>query len=114
MRIGIYHKYNAKRKKCQAGHSHPSMLEADYCDRLAFYKKTKVITEYQYQPRYELVVNGKCVGHHKPDFLVTLPDGKTEIRECKGMVTADFTLRKNLFEALYPEIPYVIVRGGKC
>lgn len=104
------HKYNASRSKCNLGHSHPSMLEGQYCNQLQMLLKAKEIKAFEYGKKYELRVNGKLIGCHKPDFTVTTNEGKTEIHETKGMITTDFMLRKNLFEAIYPEIPYIIVK----
>jgi hypothetical protein len=104
------HKYNAKRTKCNLGHSHPSMLEGQYCNQLQMLQKANEIQSFDYNKRYELRVNGKLIGHHKPDFTVTTNDGKIEIHETKGMITTDFMLRKNLFEAIYPDIKYIIVK----
>lgn len=103
-------KYGAKRTVCSGGHRHPSQLECRECECLSLRKKAGDIKDFEYAKRYELRVNGVLVGHHKPDFTVTHNDGSTEIRETKGMVTPDFVLRKNVFEAIYPEMPYNIIR----
>jgi hypothetical protein len=104
------HKYGARRTKCVSGHNHPSMLESDYCDKLTFLLGSGEIKAFEYGKRFELYVNGKFVGGHKPDFLVTLNNNVKEVHETKGVVTADFSLRKNLFEALYPNIKYIVIR----
>lgn len=104
------HKYNARRSKCNLGHNHPSMLEGQYCNQLQMLLKAKEIIGFEYARKYELRVNGNLVASHKPDFTVFTLDGRTEVHETKGMITHDFILRKNLFEALYPEIKYIIVK----
>lgn len=103
-------KYGSVRSKCALGHSHPSKLECGYCGQLQLLERVKEINSFEYQKSYELRVNGKLIGKHKPDFTVTTNEGKIEVHETKGMVTTDFMLRKNLFEAIYPEIPYIIIK----
>ena len=110
MRIFPKHKYNARRSKCNLGHSHPSMLEGQYCNQLQMLLRAKEIKSFEYAKRYELRVNGCLIGHHKPDFTVWTNDGRIEIHETKGMITSDFMLRKNLFEAIYPEMKYIIIK----
>ena len=73
-------------------------------------KKNGDILDFEYAKRYELRVNGKLIGCHKPDFTVTKSDGTFEVREVKGAETSDWHLRKNLFEALFPEIPYLVIK----
>ena len=104
------HKYGAKRSKCELGHSHPSKLECGYCGQLQLMLKAKEIAGFEYQKKYELRVNGKLIGSHRPDFTVTTNSGSTEVHETKGMVTLDFILRKNLFEALYQDIKYIVIK----
>lgn len=103
-------KYHARRTKCNLGHSHPSMLECNYCNQLQMLVKAKEIKSFEAQKKYELRVNGQLIGCHKPDFTVVKNDGKVEVHETKGMETSDFRLRKNLFEAIYPEIPYIVIK----
>lgn len=103
-------KYGSVRSKCDLGHSHPSKLECGYCGQLQLLKTANEIISFEYQKSYELRVNGKLIGKHKPDFTVIRNDGKLEVHETKGMVTTDFMLRKNLFEAIYPEITYIVIK----
>ncbi len=103
-------KYHAKGGKCLSGHYHPSMLERNYCDQLEMLKKNGDIKDVEYGKKYELRVNGKLIGCHKPDFTVTTNKETKEVHETKGMETVDWHLRKNLFEAIYPEIPYIVIK----
>lgn len=105
-----HHKYGAVRSKCALGHSHPSKLEAGYCGQLQLLLKAKEIKGFEYQKSYELRVNGFLIGKHKPDFTVTTNNETIEVHETKGMITTDFMLRKNLFEAIYPEIKYILIK----
>lgn len=104
------HKYGAVRSKCALGHSHPSKLECGYCGQLQILEKANEIKSFEYAKKYELRVNGILIGCHKPDFTVMTNDGRIEVHETKGMVTSDFQLRKNLFEAIYPEIKYIVIK----
>lgn len=103
-------KYGAKRTKCLLGHSHPSMLECEYCNVLQERKRSGEIKDFEYNRRFELRVNGKLIGYHKPDFLVTNNNNTFEVHETKGFETSDWILRRNLFEAIYPNIPYIVIK----
>ncbi len=105
-----FNKYKAVRSKCALGHNHPSKLEASYCQQLQMLQKNGDIIAFESQKKYELRVNGKLIGCHKPDFTVIDMNGKVSVHETKGMSTSDWILRKNLFEALYPDIPYIVVK----
>lgn len=102
-------KYNSISGRCFLGHYHPSRLERNYCEQLEMLRQSGDIDSFEYNKRYELRVNGVLVGHHKPDFTV-LRGGKVEVHETKGMITSDFILRKKVFEACYPSIPYIVIR----
>ena len=57
----------------------------------------------------------KLIGRHKPDFTITLPDGRIEVHEVKGgqaTKTEAWGLRKKLFEANYPHIRYRVFEFG--
>lgn len=103
-------KYNAKSQRCRLGHYHPSYGEAMYCLYLSGLKEHGDIKDFEYQKRYELRVNGKLIGHHKPDFTVTTKLDKQEVHEFKGFETTDWQLRHKIFEAIYPEIPYIVIK----
>jgi hypothetical protein len=103
-------KYRAKRSWCFLGHYHPSRLECEYCETLQILKKQGAIKDFEYAKKYEFWVKGKHVGNHKPDFTVTGNDGKIAVHETKGFATPDWQIRKNLFEAIYPEIPYIVIK----
>lgn len=57
----------------------------------------------------------KTIGHHKPDFTVWLPDGRTEVHEIKAgqaTQTEAWQLRKKIFEANYPWCRYRVFEFG--
>jgi hypothetical protein len=110
MRFFRKNKYRAKRSVCFLGHNHPSMVECRFCEALQAAKKDGSVKEFFYEMKYDLMVNGIKIGSHKPDFTVIYPDGRTVVQEIKGYVTRDFILRKKIFEANYPKIPYIIIK----
>lgn len=64
------------------------------------------------QARYRLEVNGKLVCTHIPDFEVGVlrPGNVVHVKvvEAKGYPTPEWKIKKKFFEALYPEIPYLV------
>ncbi len=103
-------KYGAKKQKCSLGHSHRSEGESMYCWQLQIKKKQGLIMDFVYEKKYELRVLGTLVGCHKPDFTVINTDGSIEIREYKGFETEAWQLRRKMFEAIYPSIPYRVIK----
>ena len=103
-------KYNAITCKCNQGHIHDSRGEAGYCNQLEILRKTGEINRYDIQQLYPLTVNGKTVCHHRIDFLVYTKNGP-EIHEFKGIATPLWNLKRKLFEAIYPDIPYYVVKN---
>lgn len=107
------------------GISFHSKFEAGYYSQLKIEKRTKLIKDFKRQVAFDLsaavfektsdpllsVVSGyRKVCVHIVDFLVTLPDGSHEVREVKGFATAEWDLKRKLFEANYPHIPYKVIR----
>ena len=106
-------KYNNQTCRCSSGHGHDSRFEASYCEQLKMLQQTGEIREYKTEPRYDLTVNGKHITTHYPDFLVTNNQGEDEIHEVKGAETDVWRIKKKLFEALYPETPYHVIKDGR-
>lgn len=102
-------KYNASKYVCRQEHRHDSIGEGNYCDTLALLKKAGEIKDYRIQILYDLIVNGKKVTGHRVDFEVEKNDGSLEIHEFKGFATAVWVLKRKLFIALYPDIPYITI-----
>jgi hypothetical protein len=46
-------------------------------------------------------------------FLVTLNDGSQKVCEAKGVPTETWRLKRELFLALYPDIPYEVVTANR-
>jgi DNA-binding sugar fermentation-stimulating protein len=106
---------NKKKKKygnnsctCSQGHIHDSRLEARHCYSLHLMKKARgsTISTIERQVTFRLDVNGKHICSHRVDFLVTHKDGSKMVVESKGVDTAAWAIKRNLFEALNPNIKY--------
>lgn len=100
-----------------------SKKEAGYYQQLKLEKRAKLIKGFERQVAFDLYawgplcfLNGElqnnahkvCV--HIVDFLVELKDGTKEVREVKGFATDVWDLKRKLFEANYPSIPYKVIR----
>lgn len=101
-------KYGNASCKCWAEHIHDSRGEASYCNKLSLLKKAKEIKSYETQIKFSLSINECRICNHYVDFLVQLPDGTSEVHEYKGFPTDVWKLKKKLFEAINPEIPYKV------
>ena len=113
MRYFTNNKYQNVSCRCSSGHQHDSRLESSYCDQLRMLKETGEIRDYSIEPKYDLTVNGKHITNHYPDFLVTNNEGEYEIHETKGVATETWRIKKLLFEAIFPEIPYHVIKDGR-
>ena len=89
-----------------------SRREADYYGQLKMEKRARpaLIKDFERQVCFELRVNGELICKHYVDFLITKLDGSYEVREVKGFATDVWQLKRKLFEAIYPEIPYRVVK----
>lgn len=103
-------KYRSVRSKCLSGHNHQSRLEAGHCNSLWADKQSGRIKDYEIQKKIELRVNGFLVTTHYVDFWVEQNDENFRAEEAKGKEMADWVIKKKLFNALYPEIPYVVIK----
>lgn len=103
-------KYHNITCKCWADHIHDSRAEAAYCDQLNALKRAGKIKSYEIQKTFPLVVNGKTICTHRVDFVVTGNDGRIRVEEFKGFATRVWAIKKKLFEAVYPDIEYIVVK----
>lgn len=103
-------KYNARTCKCLSGHIHDSRGEANYCNRLLADVQDRKIKDYEIQKCIRIYVAGKHICNHYVDFLVTLNNGAQEYREYKGFSTQTWAIKKKLIDAIYPEIPYIVIK----
>jgi len=106
-------KYHNKRCKCNLGHIHDSRFEAGHCNHLQLLQKAGEIKEFRSQKSFQLhSAKGKTVCSHIVDFLITFPDDRQVVHECKskGTVTQIWKLKKAMFEHEYgDEIEYIVV-----
>jgi len=97
------------------GFVYMSRKEALYAAELdtlkkAYYPKDRVVKVEQ-QVNVDLIVNGKKVARIIPDFRVTFADGRVEWHEVKspGTMTPVWRVKKNLFQALFPNETYRVI-----
>ncbi len=123
-------KYHNKIARCLSRHIHQSKAEANYCNRLLAMKQAGEIYDFKSQIPFELRVGGQLVCEHIVDFKVWKkccnnpqerspydfhcvncgrPVGGFEVHEVKGFRTKDWEIKRKLFRALYPDIPYIII-----
>ena len=84
-----------------------SAKEANYCIRLDLLKKATgrdKVLKYDRQVRYDIIVNGICIGFYKLDFEVYYSDRieYIDVKGCKkGCAYQLFRLKKKLVEAIH-------------
>jgi len=103
-------KYKSVRSKCLSGHYHASRLEAGHCNSLYADLKSGRILEYKTQVRFPLEVNGQLITTHYVDFYVLGKDGTWRVEESKGKEMADWVIKKKLFNAIFPDVVYVVIK----
>lgn len=99
-------KYNAKKTKVD-GITFDSAMEADYYCELKLRHHIGEINNMILQPRYILQESPKI--EYVADFLVTYPDGRTEVIDVKGMQTQAFRVKLRLFKGRYPDYTLKLV-----
>lgn len=104
-------KYGAKRTPYR-GVVYDSKMESDYAKSLDRMVAAGLVDKWERQVQFPLVVNGALVARYVADFRVLRPDGASEVHEVKGRWTAGSKAKLRLFEALYPDIPLVVI-GAK-
>ena len=108
-----YRKYHNRRVKCPEGHMHDSIFEASYCMGLRARLQAGEIKGYSVHVAFDIRVKGVLICRHIVDFLVCRAPGFTEVHETKGVKTAAWSIKHKLFQAIYPEIPYIIIQKSK-
>lgn len=105
-----HNKRNAKRGPCAQGHAHDSQMEARYCDLLHLEMRSREnkaapdherIVEIETHRAVDLVADIKW----KVDFTLHFADGHREWREVKGMVDAEFRIKRKLFDEFHEDRP---------
>ena len=65
---------------------------------------------YEVEKQFDFYVNGKKICSHQPDFFITGKDGRQWVEEYKGFASPVWPIKKKLFEALYPQYEYKVIR----
>jgi hypothetical protein len=114
-------KYNAK-KTAIDGITFDSIAEAKYYTHLKEKRDSGAIKTFKLQPSFTLQEGFKKDGKsfkpitYKADFEVIYPGDEIEIIDVKGFETADFKIKRKLFEKKYPHsltlMKYVKKYGG--
>lgn len=112
-----------------------SKMESQYYEYLKAEKAAGRVKEFILQPEFILqekfiVVDGEVIHGSHPDFAkikrktkaptvqaikyisdfeVYYPDGTVEIIDTKGQETADFKIKKKMFEYKYPHLPLKVI-----
>ncbi len=110
-------KYGAKKTVCDQLHMHDSKLEAARCDYLHKRQRMGEISHLAVHPQFFFVIDGEQLKHdngrrvgYKADFQFFEGDLNV-VEDCKGMVTADWPLRKAIFKALFPFITLRVIKS---
>lgn len=114
-------KYNAKRTEID-GITFDSKVEGEYYLHLKQQQEEGKLKEFRLQPSF-ILLDGYFKGErwirpiiYVADFEVIFPDGTKEIVDVKGFETADFKIKRKLFEKKYPYsltlVKYVKKYGG--
>lgn len=86
-----------------------SILEGRRYGQLKLLKQADEIKDFKMQVTYRLDVNGVHICDYRADFVVTHPDGHTEVEDTKGVETPKFILQKKLMLAVHG-IKIVLIR----
>lgn len=114
-----YHRFESKYKnnwtECKQGHKHQSGIEARYCDQLKLEQKAGLIDSYDTQKSFDFWIEDHFICSHKVDFIIYKMNHETneidmEVHEVKGKELADWEIKKKLFEAIYKDIPYIVIK----
>ncbi len=108
-KIGRPSKYNAH-QTLYNGARYASMAEAKYAQELDIRLKVGEIKAWERQIPFDLMVGNKKVTRYVIDFVEIGLDGNKTYVEVKGVWTDVAKLKRKLFEALYPDLKYKVVK----
>lgn len=94
------HKYNAKPKEFR-GRVYPSTLQANYAARLFALQEAGVIVGYWEEVPFRFPDGNKYVA----DFAIFWGDGRCDLVDTKGPLTAEFKIKARMMEHYYPWCP---------
>lgn len=98
----IYTEYRGQIYDSKAESQHAMFLDSEL--------RKKRIKGWKRQIPYALEVKGKKIGSYIADFLVTFPDGHSEVQEIKGVFTPLARWKIKHFQFQYPNIRLKIIR----
>lgn len=94
-------KYGAKRTEWN-GRTFASKAEATWAMNYEAMQATGLIRDLEYQPAFDLTVNGVKVGRYVADFAyVDADSGERVVVDIKGVRTPVYKLKAKLVRALY-------------
>lgn len=106
-------KYGNHKVCCLSKHTHDSKLEANYCNRLLAMKQKGEVQSYIIQKSFDLEIQGILICRHIVDFYITFDDAdgflRQECHDTKGVKTADWVIKRKMFQALYPNVQYKVI-----
>jgi len=111
-------KYKSRKAEVD-GHTFDSKAEAKYYEQLKWLLEHKEIKSFRLQPRYTLLESFKKNGktfrktEYIADFEIHHIDGSIEVVDVKGFETPVFSIKRKLFEKLYPDHRLSIVTYSK-
>ena len=105
-------KYGSTSCRCLQGHTHRSRGEAGHCNALRDRQRKREFYAYAVERKFSIDVNGVHICSHYPDFTLLDKDMNIiGVEEFKGFGTDTWVLKMKLFKALYPAIPYKVIRA---
>ena len=105
MRPARQGKYNARRTPYKE-RVYASQAEANTAAHLDRLKTLGVVTDWEYEPKFELP--GGIV--YKADFLVHYAIGRPRVIDVKGVRTAVFNLKVRLMREAYPDVVIELIK----
>ncbi len=102
-------KYHAIKTE-YSGKKYDSKFEAEFAQKLDIMKTFGKIKDWKRQIAFDLKVDGKKICRYVVDFVVFHLDGKEEYIEIKGVETAAWKIKRNLFLQLHKNIRYRVIK----
>jgi hypothetical protein len=103
-----------KEERTYNGTLYRSKLEARHAWELDLMVRAGEVSDWDYERRLPIVVNGMAICLYLADFTVRYADGTVQIHETKGFATSLYLLKRRLLAATYlrdhPEIVFREIR----
>lgn len=105
-------KYGARKKEYN-GIVYASAFEARYAADLDWRKRAGDIKDWRGQVTFHLKVNEILICKYIIDFVIIHNNDSKEYIETKGFETRDWKIKRKLFQALFPDKKYKVVKKGQ-